>query len=81
MLKSKMNITRREVDRKAGVIAKQFPGAKVDRLDGIKISGPGWWVQVRASNTEPIARLMAEAIEPRKARSLIKSVKSVFSRK
>ena len=32
-----------------------------DRLDGLTISGPDWWVNVRPSNTEPLLRLNVEA--------------------
>jgi phosphomannomutase len=32
-----------------------------DRLDGLTVSGPDWWVNVRPSNTEPLLRLNVEA--------------------
>jgi len=35
-------------------------GVEVDRLDGVTVSGPGWWFNVRASNTEPLLRLNVE---------------------
>jgi phosphomannomutase len=35
-------------------------GMEVDRLDGVTVSGPGWWFNVRASNTEPLLRLNVE---------------------
>jgi phosphomannomutase len=38
-----------------------FPDAAVDRTDGLKLMLPGGWIHVRASNTEPILRLAAEA--------------------
>lgn len=34
----------------------------LDELDGLTVSGPGWWFNVRASNTEPLLRLNVEAI-------------------
>ena len=34
-----------------------------DRLDGLTISGPDWWVNVRPSNTEPCSRLNVEAAD------------------
>ncbi|MGB8020763.1 MAG: phosphomannomutase/phosphoglucomutase [Candidatus Nanopelagicales bacterium] len=37
------------------------PGASFDDLDGMTVSGPGWWFNVRPSNTEPLLRLNAEA--------------------
>jgi phosphomannomutase len=33
----------------------------VDELDGLTITGPDWWLNVRPSNTEPLLRLNAEA--------------------
>jgi phosphomannomutase len=41
-------------------IEKAFPEAKPDRLDGLRLDWPGGWLLVRASNTEPIVRLVAE---------------------
>ena len=36
-------------------------GHEIDRLDGITITAPSWWLNVRASNTEPLVRLNVEA--------------------
>jgi len=38
-----------------------FPEARKDRTDGLKLILPNGWIHVRASNTEPILRLGAEA--------------------
>ncbi|MFT4009770.1 MAG: phosphomannomutase/phosphoglucomutase [Nocardioidaceae bacterium] len=32
----------------------------IDHLDGLTVSGPDWWFNVRASNTEPLLRLNVE---------------------
>ena len=32
-----------------------------DDLDGLTVTGDGWWFNVRPSNTEPLLRLNAEA--------------------
>ena len=37
------------------------PGVTFDDLDGMTVSGPDWWFNVRPSNTEPLLRLNAEA--------------------
>jgi phosphomannomutase len=42
-------------------IAQKYQRQKLDANDGIKILRDESWVQVRASNTEPILRIMAEA--------------------
>ena len=36
-------------------------GAEIDHLDGITVSFPTWWFNVRSSNTEPLLRLNVEA--------------------
>jgi phosphomannomutase len=45
------------------ILAKYGPdgkGFEVDDLDGITLSGPKYWFNVRASNTEPLLRLNVE---------------------
>ena len=43
-------------------VATAFAGRGAqDRLDGLTVSGPDWWVNVRPSNTEPLLRLNVEA--------------------
>jgi phosphomannomutase len=43
-------------------VAAAFDGRGVqDRLDGLTVAGPDWWVNVRPSNTEPLLRLNVEA--------------------
>ena len=36
------------------------PGVVLDHLDGLTVTHPSWWFNVRASNTEPLLRLNAE---------------------
>jgi phosphomannomutase len=42
-------------------LEEHFPKARLDRCDGLKLIMDGAWIHVRASNTEPILRLAAEA--------------------
>jgi phosphomannomutase len=42
-------------------LEEHFQGAETDRSDGLKLSFPKAWIHVRASNTEPILRVAAEA--------------------
>jgi phosphomannomutase len=42
-------------------LARRYADAQVDYLDGITISYPDWWANVRPSNTEPFLRLVLEA--------------------
>jgi len=36
-------------------------GAEIDHLDGVTVSFPDWWFNLRASNTQPLLRLNVEA--------------------
>ncbi|MER5420583.1 phosphomannomutase/phosphoglucomutase [Streptosporangium roseum] len=38
-------------------------GVTFDELDGLTVSGLGWWFNLRPSNTEPLLRLNAEAAD------------------
>ena len=42
-------------------LEESFPEATSDRSDGLKLAIPEGWIHVRASNTEPLLRLAAEA--------------------
>jgi phosphomannomutase len=35
----------------------------IDELDGLTVSAPDWWFNLRPSNTEPVLRLNAEAAD------------------
>lgn len=56
-----------EVEDKDGVIrklAQVYAAGKIDYQDGITVRMPGWWFNVRKSNTEPLLRLNLEATQP-----------------
>lgn len=49
---------------------RESDGLEVDFTDGVKVSTATGWVHVRASNTEPLLRIIAEAPEEKRAREL-----------
>ena len=52
-------------------VAAAFVGrGEQDRIDGLTVSGPDWWVNVRPSNTEPLLRLNVEAADQETMESL-----------
>lgn len=55
-------------------IAAEHATATADRRDGLHLSWPDAWVQVRASNTEPIVRVIAESQRPERAEALVRSI-------
>jgi len=56
-----VNFEVEDKDAKIEELARRFQTAEQDRLDGITISCPDFWFNVRKSNTEPLLRLMLEA--------------------
>jgi phosphomannomutase len=48
----------------------QPEGAEVDQTDGVKILWPDGWVHVRASSTQPLVRIIAEAEKAERAQEL-----------
>jgi phosphomannomutase len=49
-----------DVSEKLLEIERRYADAEIDRLDGVTISYPNWWMNVRPSNTEPLLRLNVE---------------------
>ena len=52
-------------------------GARFDDADGLRVDLPEAWVSVRASNTEPVIRIMAEAREAVVATALADQVEEI----
>ncbi len=64
--KTKVVVPRETIPAVLDALAAEWPAARADRLDGLRLDwgnpdGSGCWLLVRASNTEPIVRLVAEA--------------------
>jgi phosphomannomutase len=49
-----------DIPAKLQRLQEHYADAQIDRLDGLTISYPNWWMNVRASNTEPLIRLNVE---------------------
>jgi phosphomannomutase len=73
--KSKVTVAREAIPKALDALEHHFSDAKADRLDGLRLDwthadGSGSWLLVRASNTEPIVRIVAEAPTESEARRL-----------
>jgi len=51
----------RDQNAKLAEIEARYSDAEIDHLDGVTITYPTWWANVRPSNTEPLLRLNVEA--------------------
>ena len=56
----------------------RFPQAEKDRSDGLKLLLPEGWIHVRASNTEPLLRVAAEAKSETDVEKLYRVVLDLF---
>jgi phosphomannomutase len=61
IVKTKFECRREDATRAVEAVKRAFAAEKVDTQDGIRIDWPDAWVHARASNTEPIMRIIAEA--------------------
>jgi len=82
--KMKMEIGRETGSAAFTALERHFGDATSDRLDGLRLdwmSGPrrGAWLLVRASNTEPIVRLVAEAPTAELARDLCDEAATIIA--
>ncbi len=50
-----------DVDGTFAKVREAFADGELDELDGLTISYPTWWFNLRASNTQPLLRLNVEA--------------------
>jgi phosphomannomutase len=55
-----INSTVNDIPAKLAALRAHYADAQIDDLDGVTIQYPDWWMNVRASNTEPLLRLNVE---------------------
>ena len=65
--KAKVQLATEKVPAALDALENNFSEAEADRLDGLRLDWPHKWLLVRASNTEPIVRVFAEAPTPEEA--------------
>ncbi|MBI9017843.1 MAG: phosphoglucosamine mutase [Phycisphaerae bacterium] len=82
MIKTKFECPAEKAAQKLEMVSRHFAmaegGARVDNSDGIRIDLPDGWVHLRASNTEPIMRLIAEAKDVDTANEMIQQIQALM---
>ena len=71
IVKDKVTCPADRVPAVVEALQKAYPDAEATTGDGLRLDWPDRWVQVRASNTEPIVRVIAEAPDEAAARELV----------
>jgi len=79
IVKTKLNLTRERVAMAFDALERHFSGAQADRMDGLRLDWPGKWLLVRASNTEPIVRAIAEAPTAAEAARLCQEATAIMA--
>jgi len=77
--KAKIELAAEEVPGALDSLEKHFAEATPDRLDGLRLDWPNKkWLLIRASNTEPIVRVVAEAPTSEEARQLCETSAAIM---
>ena len=77
--KTKVGLEREQIPVALEQLEGHFSDAASSRLDGLRLEWPGKWLLVRASNTEPIVRLIAEASSSEEALQLCEQARQVIA--
>ena len=70
MLKTKFTVPKERLPAALAAMRARWPDAAENTLDGLRLDGPDWWLHARASNTEPVVRIIAEAPTEVRAKEL-----------
>ena len=70
IVKDKLNCPQDRVDRACAALQAHYADATAVVGDGLRLDWQDRWVQVRASNTEPVVRVIAEAPDATDAETL-----------
>lgn len=62
-----------------GALRSRFPEAQADERDGLRLAWEGRWLHLRASGTEPVIRIIAEARKAADAEAMISACRTLLS--
>ncbi|MCA9116149.1 MAG: phosphoglucosamine mutase [Planctomycetaceae bacterium] len=77
IVKQKLRCPREQVEQACIALSRHWPEATATTGDGLRLDWSQSWVQVRASNTEPIVRIIGEAPEEASATALCDEARKV----
>ncbi len=79
MIKRKFALAPEQIAAWLSRVPDLVGNGRLDPADGVRIDWPEGWVHVRGSNTEPIARVIAEAADRATAEALVKRVTDLLA--
>ncbi|MEE3219578.1 MAG: phosphoglucosamine mutase, partial [Planctomycetota bacterium] len=80
IVKTKLPIQRERLPEILVSLETQFADAQFSQLDGLRLDWPDKWMLIRASNTEPAVRVIAEARDHAEASRIAAEAASLFGR-
>ncbi len=78
IVKTVVNLDRDKIHSALDAIESRFSDARPSRLDGLRLDWDDRWVLIRASNTEPIVRVISEANSRESANALCEQARAVI---
>ena len=80
MSKDKFAASQTDAQKILDLAQRTFSGAKLDATDGCRFDFPDGWVHLRASNTEPVMRVIVEAKDKQTVQKYIDAVLKIRSK-
>lgn len=77
MVKDKVTLGKATPAAVLEAVRKTFADAQADTRDGLHLSWADGWLHVRASNTEPVLRILAESSDAAAAGKRVQAVKAI----
>jgi len=79
IVKTKITLPKEKLEAGLRALQEHFREAKPSQLDGLRLDWPDKWMLVRASNTEPIVRAIAEAKSEQEAAELCEEAARILN--
>ena len=78
MVKTKFECSKERIARVLQAVKDRCRDQRASDIDGLRIDFADGWVHIRGSNTEPIIRIIAEAVTPARADALVAEMKAIL---
>jgi len=79
MFKEKLACRSDKISAVLRMVRDEYARWPMDLRDGVKVMTPDGWFLIRGSNTEPIIRIVAEAVDQERARNMVEDVRGRVS--
>jgi phosphomannomutase len=77
IIKTKFTADKKKFQQITEKVAESFPDAQINKTDGCRFDFEDGWIHIRASNTEPVVRIIVEAKDKHIAEKYLNVVNQV----